>query len=328
MNWNLIGHEWAVNLLKQHIASGSVRHAYLFTGPQGVGRRTLAIRLAQALNCPQPSASGEACGVCQTCHQIEHMQYPDLEVIQAEQRGGTLRVDQVRELQRHVALAPYQGKYRVALLLFFEEANANTANALLKILEEPPAQVVIILTAESAELLLPTIVSRCEVIRLRPLPQEQVSKALQERWDVPAGQATLLASISGGRPGYAMHLYQDPDQLDMRRKWLEEHKKLLTQSLIERFRYAERVAKDREIVRNILLIWLSFWRDVLIRASGAKTPLVNLDKDQEIQELAQQVGISGAHRMIANIERILGLLERNINVRLACEVLMLDLPKF
>ena len=186
-NWGLLGHEWAVDMLKQHITHDSVRHAYLFSGPPGLGRRTLALRLAQALNCPQPLAPGQPCGTCKTCQQIERMQYADLAVIQAEKEGGTLKVEQIRAIRQSLVLKPYQGRYRVALFLRFQEANANAANALLKTLEEAPAYVVLILTADTPEQLLPTILSRCEVMRLRPLPVETVEGYLMKNG---ADQAT------------------------------------------------------------------------------------------------------------------------------------------
>jgi DNA polymerase-3 subunit delta' len=167
-NWNLLGHEWAVQLLSGQLERNSLRHAYLITGPAGVGRRTLALSLAQAVNCPTPLAPGFPCQTCRTCSQIARQQHPDLAIIQAEEVGGTLKVDQVRELQRSLNLAPYQARYRVALLLRFEEAHPSAANALLKTLEEPASQVILILTASSPDALLPTVVSRCEVFRLRP----------------------------------------------------------------------------------------------------------------------------------------------------------------
>ena len=119
MNWNLVGHSWAVDLLRRHVANGEARHAYLFSGPPGLGRRTLAVHLAQALNCTNPPAPGEFCGECRDCRQIAAMQHPDLAVVQAETEGGTLKVDQVRAVQHSLSLKPYQSKYRVALFLRF-----------------------------------------------------------------------------------------------------------------------------------------------------------------------------------------------------------------
>jgi DNA polymerase-3 subunit delta' len=326
MNWNLLGHDWAVTLLREHIAHQRVRHAYLFTGPRGVGRRTLAVKMAQALNCTQPPAPGEFCGLCRNCTQIERMQHPDLAVVQAEQEGGVLKVDQVRELQHSLALHPYQARYRVALLLRFEEAHESAMNALLKTLEEPGPQVVLLLTAESAESLLPTIVSRCEVLHLRPLSLEQTSQGLQENWGLPPDEAELLAHVSNGRPGFALQLHQNPERMAQRQAWLNDHRRLLSANRVERFSYAEPLAKDKETLRSLLLVWLSYWRDVLLKASGAAAPISNLDRREEVEQLARQLGRPVAHRCTAAIERSLERLERNVNPRLLAEALMLELP--
>ena len=327
MNWNLVGHEWAVDLLREHIAQGKMRHAYLFTGPRGVGRRTLAIRMAQALNCSRPPAPGEACGACRSCVQIEKMQHPDLAIVQAEQEGGVLKVDQVRELQHSLALHPMKRRYRVALLLRFEEANPSAMNALLKTLEEPGPQVVLLLTAESAESLLPTIVSRCEVLRLRPLPLAQTGLGLQKTWGLPAPDAELLAHISDGRPGFAVRLHQEPERMAQRQAWLSDQHRMLHASRVERFAYADQLWKDKEALRGEMLVWLSYWRDVTVKASGASAPISNLDRQAEIEQLAERLGRHTAHRSVSAIQRNLERLERNVNPRLVAEVLLLDLPK-
>jgi DNA polymerase-3 subunit delta' len=331
-NWGLIGHAWAVQMLKQHLRHDAIRHAYLFSGPPGLGRRTLALRLAQALNCAQPVAPGEPCGVCKTCQQIERMQYADLAVIQAEKEGGILKVEQIRSVRQSLVLMPYQGKYRVALFLRFQEANASAANALLKTLEEAPAHVILILTADTPELLLPTITSRCEILRLRPLPVEVLEASLRQRG---AEQATahLLAHVSGGRPGYALRLKQNQKALDFRTERLEDLQNLLKSSRRGRFAYAEKLTERKkpevesgEGFHETLLIWLSFWRDVMLSASRADAPLANVDQMAEIEALAGKVSLDEARRLVEAAEGAIDKLESNVNARLLAEVLLLDWP--
>ena len=332
-NWNLLGHEWAVEMLKQHLTHDSVRHAYLFTGPPGVGRRSLALHFAQSLSCPNPAAPGEACGKCKTCQQIERMQYTDLAVIQAEKEGGTLKVEQIRAVRHSLVLKPYQGKYRVALFLRFQEANPNAANALLKTLEEAPAHVILILTADTSEQLLPTITSRCEILRLRPLPLETVEIFLKDRQVEPAS-ARLLAHISGGRPGYALHLMEDKDALEFRAKRLDEMQTLLRSTRHERFAYAEKLtsrkkkdAEAEERFRETLLLWLSFWRDVLLRVTGSTSPLTNVDYTGSVDALAAKLTLPQVRKLVSDSQEAIEKLERNVNARLLAEVTLLDWPK-
>ena len=329
-NWNLLGHEWAVEMLKQHLLNDSVRHAYLFSGPPGLGRRTLALRYAQALNCPKPIAPGEPCGQCKTCQQIERMQYADLAVIQAEKEGGVLKVEQIRAVRQSLVLKPYQGKYRVALFLRFQEANPNAANALLKTLEEAPAQVVLFLTADTPEQLLPTIVSRCEVLRLRPLAVERVESFLKAR-DLGDSTAHLIAHLSGGRPGYALRMMQDKDALDFRARRLDDLSGLLKASRRDRFTYAEKLTdrknEAKERFRETLLLWLSFWRDVLLHVSGTETSLTNVDRAGEIAALAGRLTLAETRRLVTDVEGAVERLEKNVNARLLAEVLLLDWPK-
>ncbi len=326
-NWNMIGHEWAANMLQTHLANGRWRHAYLITGPQGVGRRTLALRLAQALNCPNPPDVGMPCGTCRTCQLFERMEHPDLTVVAADKIVGILKVDQIREVQHRLSLSPYEARYRVALFLRFEEANLNAANALLKTLEEPPARVVMILTAQDSESLLPTIISRCELIRLRTLSIEQTQNGLVEQFQLPANEAQLLAHISGGRPGYAVRHHQAPDLLDLRTNSIEELFQLLAANRVERFNYAENLAKDKDRGRDILQIWASVWRDVLLANSQSAAKLTNPDYRAEILSVAAQVTLPATRRILNRIEETQKQIDRFINARLTLEVLMLDLPQ-
>ena len=326
-NWNLRGHEWAVDMLRQHVANGTQRHAYLFTGSPGLGRRTLALAFARALTCSQPPAPGAFCGTCRDCRQFDAMQHPDLNIIQAEKEGGILKVEQIRELRKSVLLSPYQAKYKIILLLRFQEANPSAANALLKTLEEAPSRVILLLTANNTEQLLPTIVSRCEVLRLRLLPIHRVESYLREK-GADEEKAQLLAHISVGRMGYALRLLEDESSLNFRSEKLSEFESLLRGSRVARFAYAEKLVKDKESTRETLLLWLSLWRDVMLLSAGDAESVVNIDRNELIENLANRLTLAEAKKMLTTVESGIGQLKRNVNARLLVEDILLGFPHF
>ena len=325
-HWGMVGHGWAVDMLRQHAATGAARHAYLLTGARGIGRRTLALRFAQALNCTDPAGPGVPCGGCDDCKRIEARQHPDVTLVQAEAEGGTLKVEQIREQRRLLVLKPFQARFRVAILLRFQEANDAASNALLKTLEEAPAHAVLILTAESPEGLLPTIVSRCEVLRLQPVPTLELQSFLTQRGAAP-DLAQLLAHVSGGCPGAALRLMEDRAALAYRNEKLNDLQALIAGTRAQRFAYADKLGRDKAVMREVLALWLSFWRDVLWRASGASTPISNVDRQQEIERLSKRLSLPAARRLVEDLDRGLRRLESGVNARLLAEVLLLDWPR-
>ncbi|MBI5935083.1 MAG: DNA polymerase III subunit delta' [Chloroflexi bacterium] len=333
-NWNLLGHTWAVDMLRRHIATGETRHAYLFAGAGGLGRRSLALAFARALNCSNPPAPGEFCGACRACKQFGERRHPDLSIVEPTIKDpddrnalipaqyGEIRISQIRDLQRILNLKPYEAKYRVVVCERFNQANSEASNAFLKTLEEPPAHVIVLLTADNPESLLPTIVSRCEVLRLRPLPVEQVQRELESR-GVETSRAELLAHISGGRPGYAFRLAEDKSLLEFRQQKLDDLQKLLASSRVDKFTYAEKLAKEKDTMRQTFIVWQSFWRDVFLCASKADSPFANVDRAEEIASLAARLNLSAARQRVNEVERALRQMERNVNARLLTEILLL-----
>lgn len=343
MNWTVKGHDWAVQMLQQHIERGGVRHAYLFTGSPGVGRRTLALQFARALNCQAAGpASGQPtgaiCGTCRACTQIARMQHPDLSIVQPEPDSRSIKVEQIRDLQYTLNLSPYEARYRVALLTDFQAATQGAQNAFLKTLEEAPKKVILLLTADLAENLLPTIVSRCEIFRLRPSAPPAVQALLQAEYGLEEAAARQVAHLAGGKVGTAIAYHQDPARLEAVERMVEETLRMGAMNTRERFKLVDRwrsSKRDREEsvrlrleVLETLQGWLLFWRDVYLAQLNADVPRTYLRWEAEIDRLAGRVGMEESQALIAALEQALHRLEStNVNMHLLVEALLLDWPR-
>jgi DNA polymerase-3 subunit delta' len=325
-HWGVVGHEQAVRALQHVLASGSLAHAYLFSGPHGIGKTTLARAFAAALLCTADGA--RPCGACRACRLVAAGHHPDVHVVESEAPGANLKIEQVRELQHLLGLTPVEGRWRIAILRRFEEATPSAANALLKTLEEPPPYVVLIVLTRDAEQLLPTIVSRCQHLLLRPLPIATVEAALIERWNADGELARLVAHLTGGQVGTALRLLQDRQALQERRLRLDELEQLLTRPLRDRFHYAEKLARDDRAARETLTLWGSWWRDVLLLAAGAsRAQLVNVDREATLRRHALRFGVAQSAAMVAALRAASERLKRNAHPRLTLDVVMLDLPR-
>lgn len=325
IHWPVVGHEWAVQQLQQALSYQRARHAYLITGPSSIGKTTLARALAMALNCTNPD---RPCGQCRSCQLISRNAHSDISLIEAERVGGILKIEQIRDLQRTLALRPYEASHKIAILQRFHEANPATQNALLKTLEEPAENVVLILTAEYPDRLLPTIHSRCQILNLRPLPFEQVESALHSRFtQLDHQHLTLIARLAGGRLGWAIRTAEDPNELTLRETALTTLETILgSPQRVNRFQVAESLAKDKDTLLLTLDYWLTYWRDALLLTTQAAAPIINIDHQTLLQSVAAQLNADMTHAALQATREAITQLHQNVNTRLLVEVLLLNYP--
>ena len=327
-NWQIAGHGRAVEFLRRGLINGRGRHAYLITGPAAVGKMTLALRYAMALNCEAAAVAARPCGRCRPCRAVARASDPDLILARADE-SGRLKIGDIRAVMRQLALKPYNARYRVAILEDFDQTQPQAQDALLKTLEEPAAHAVLILLAQSLERILPTIRSRAQIVPLRPLSSELIKQHLLSRGaDKP--RAELLARLSGGRIGWARSALDDDAFLDERAETLDLLRDILRGDRVERLKLAEglsrKVSRDKARMRHILEIWQSYWRDLLLECLEAPVKPCNSDRKQEIRALALRADAAQALEALQATRRTMQTLQTNANVRLALDVLFLAYP--
>jgi len=318
--WPVIGHDWAVELLERSIKAGRLSHAYLLVGPSQVGKMALAKAFAQAIYCEKEDVP---CGVCRPCRLVALDRHPDVCLVMPEK--DSIKIEAIRDLQRMISLSPVEGAYRVCIIQQIDLATPSAANSLLKTLEEPPSKVILVLTANRGESLLPTIVSRCQILPLRLVPAEQIVAALQAR-GVDGDRARLLGRLAQGRVGWALQASLDERILSRRDQVLEKLQSLEKDAYRHRFAWADELSRDSEWVPYVLDVFASWWRDVLVLASGSDVQITNVDCRSQLGVWAAQYDVATAERVLRSIQDTAWRLDHNANRRLALEVLMLDLP--
>ena len=329
---NVFGHEMAVRMLEAAMRDGRMHHAYLLTGPPHVGKRTLAIQVAQAVNCLGP---GDApCGECDACGRIANDLHPDVRVIAVDPEASegprtAIGIEAIRSLIGAAHLKPYQGRTRVFIFDEAERMTHDAANALLKVLEEPPPDVLMLLLSADADRVLPTVRSRCQVVEMRPLPLDRVAQVLRDR-GVAADQVDVIARLSRGCVGWAIDAAGDPSLLAGVHQRFERIADVIEESLEGRFGYADELARrfqrDRAAGREELFLWLRWLRDILLVQQGQGDSIVNVSWRETLFRQADSLTPAEAVRWLHLVTESIELLERNANARLALDVLMLEAP--
>ena len=334
--WPVYGHAWAVHFLQRTLQTsvGGLRHAYLFLGPPQVGKSTLVRAFVQALFCEK--LAEQPCGECRGCRLLLHGNHPDFRMIQplgkdgsVDRVDGTLKVEQAADIIHEAALRPMEARYKVFFVQDFHNAHPAFANKLLKTLEEPPDHVLMLLSARDRESILPTIVSRCQVLELRPLTVVEVENALVQKWNASAAQATLLGRLAKGCLGWAVQQLSDREGASRRQEQLAQLRQLVQASRVERLHFADQMAGDRnnEQLFAMLELWTTWWRDVMLAQVGCPEACSNVDQQEEIARHAAGLESETVREFLYTITRIEGYLHHTVNTRLALDVLLLRLPQ-
>lgn len=324
-HWHVYGHDWAVDQLRRSLAHDRIRHAYLIVGAESVGKETLARAFARTLNC---TAAPEArpCGVCSSCHRIQSGNHPDIVYSERESETSQLKIEEIRSVMQRLALKPFEARYRVAILRDFDAAQPRAQDALLKTLEEPAPHAVLILMARSLDAVLPTIISRSQVIQLRPASTAVVAALLRDQHHLADDQAALLARVSGGRIGWALRALSDPELLDQRRQALDLLEEVLGLNRAGRFALADNLAKDKPALVTLLELWQTYWRDALLIATHSGLEPTNIDRALALERLTDHYPTEKVLAALNATRSTLKMLTTNANVRLALEVMFLDYP--
>jgi DNA polymerase-3 subunit delta' len=331
--WQTAGQDHIINFLKDSVDRGSLAHACLFVGPPHIGKMTLALDLASALNCSNQSPP---CGSCRTCQRIRQGKYADVIVIDKNagrdpkdrKKSTEISIDTIRELlQRGSILPPYEGKYKIFIIDDADLLSVEAANCLLKTLEEPPQHIIILLLTSEENILLPTVISRCQRFELKPVATGEIEARLSKVDGLAQERIKLLSKLSGGCLGWALTAVSDESYLRNRESRLSVFVSLITSNWDERLSCISQLPSDRSGSEEIIKLWLSWCRDVMLLKYHCEDAITNLDRINDLRSWANMLTVLEIKEFIDSLNKMLINVSYNANLRLVFEVLMLDMPK-
>jgi DNA polymerase-3 subunit delta' len=315
---DILGQEGCITLLRRSLSRGKTAQAYLFEGIEGCGKKKTAAAFIEALFCGRD----EGCGVCSSCRRVAQFQHPDLHLVEPD--GAFIKIDQIRELQKVLSYRPYEAPRKACIIDGVERLNPAAGNALLKTLEEPPGNALIILLTANLDGVLPTIISRCQQLRFPALPQASVEAFLVGRDCLPE-TARLVASLAGGSLKKALDICAE-EALSDRKAVLELLDTFTAREMAPLFAAAETLSGDREQALETLELLIAYLRDLLL-VQGGSPEVVNGDLLPLIEKNARRFSLDDIMDRIGSVFEVRAALQRNVNPRLALEVLFMRLAE-
>ncbi len=311
----IIGHKRQKKLLLHAFSNNKLAHAYLFSGFDGIGKRLMALALARLIFCDESNG----CGECNACRRINHNNHPDLHIIETD--GQFIKIEQIRDLQRALAFHPLEAKRHIVLIDAAERLHPNAANALLKTLEEPTHDTIIILLSSQPQSLIPTVRSRCQHLPFSRLRQADIDNVLQSQI-TDETERSILAALAQGSLNKAFGTDRD-FYLNTRRDLFVRISRLQPASVLPMLDLAAELSSDREYAEAVTDILISCYRDLfIITACGSSALLVNTDLEQSLLYLASNHTPTSALAMLESILRCRTYLQHNVNPLLAMEWLL------
>lgn len=300
------GQDKAVQILRSYIEQSHLKGGYIFAGPEGVGKKLVANTLAKTVNCLE--AQLDSCDSCPSCRKIEDKQHPDVHII--ESGDSEIKIEYIRQLQREINLKPYEGRKKVFIIDNAHNLTAEASNAMLKILEEPPSNSLIILISDKPSLLFGTIISRCKTLRFFPIARTELQGFFKRDYGLDDNAAHFLAYFSEGRIGCALRL-KDTDMF-------REKNRVIDAFAFGRKRGLENIpVQSRENVRSYLNILATWFRDIyLIKIGMPHSELINFDRREDLLRLMSGFSFQELNEILNSISDSIVYLEQNINIRL------------